>query len=339
MRVALRLCQKKFLVITWLLILSGLKSLAQAPVISYPTPQAFPLYKTITPLPPQTGGGPVPANAYGLVTTFAGGRAPVTFDATGTGAGFNLPSGIAFAPNGTIYVSDFGSGAIRKITPAAVVTTINNVSNPAGLTLDSQGNLFITDFQDNYVYKITPGGVKSIYAGNGTPGAVNGAAAASSFNSPGGIVADGSGNIFVADQQNNMIREITSSGTVKTFAGTGSPGANNGASATASFNNPDGLTFDSQGNMYIADTKNSLIRKITPAGAVSTFAGSGTPGNGDGQGIQASFNYPTGITSDALGNLYAADYNNNLVRKITPGGAVTTLAGNGTPGQNNAIGK
>jgi gliding motility-associated-like protein len=336
-----RFLQIRSLYITALLFLSGsfIRAFAQAPNISYPTPQNFPVNKTITPITPQNKGGMVPANAYGQVTTFAGGRAPVTFDGTGTNAGFNLPSGIAVDAAGTVYVSDFGSGAIRKITPAAVVTTINNVSSPAGLTLDMQNNLFITDFQGNYVYKISAGGTNSIYAGDGTSGAVNGSAAASSFNNPGGIIVDVSGNVFVADQQNNMIRQITPAGIVRTYAGSGSAGVNNGVGTGASFNNPDGLALDGQGNLYVADTKNNLIRIIGPGEVVTTLAGSGVPGQADGTGASASFNYPTSLAFDALANLYVADYKNNLIRKLTLSGVVTTLAGDGTAGQTNAVGK
>lgn len=330
---------KAFLSVLILVILNGFNNVfAQAPNISYPTPQNYVLHIPITPLVPKNKGGSVPVTVYGQVGTFAGGRAPVTFDGTGTGAGFNFPSGAATDGAGNVYISDYGSGAIRKITSGAVVTTIANVSTPSGIAVDNQGNIFVTDFQNNYIYKINTNGTKSIYAGNGSAGSANGMATAASFNNPGGIAIDALGNLFLADQQNNKIREITPAGVVTTFAGNGNAGANDGIGLAASFNNPDGLVVDKQGNVYVADTKNNLIRKITPAGVVTTFAGSGSPGNTDGTGIAASFNYPTSVAIDASGNLYVADYKNNLIRKITPNGVVTTLAGTGSAGNINGVG-
>jgi len=311
---------------------------AQAPNITYASPQNYTVNTTISPLQPSNSGGAVPATVYGQVSTFAGGRAPVTYDGTGTNAGFNLPSGAATDGAGNVYISDFGSGAIRKITPAAVVTTIANVATPSGLILDNQGNIFVTNFQDNQIYKISTNGAISVFAGNGLPGSTDGIAAAASFNGPGGIVIDALGNLFLADQQNNKIREISPAGVVTTFAGNGTAGANDGIGPAASFNNPDGIAVDKQGNVYVADTKNNLIRKISPTGNVITFAGNGSPGITDGTGISASFNYPTSIAIDASGNLYVTDYKNNLIRKITTAGVVTSLAGNGTTGNVNGLG-
>jgi len=311
---------------------------AQAPNITYASPQNYTLNTAISPLQPSNSGGAVPATVYGQVSTFAGGRAPVTFDGTGTNAGFNLPSGAATDGAGNVYISDFGSGTIRKITPAAVVTTIANVATPSGLVIDSQGDIFVTDFQDDYIYKISASGTTSVFAGNGSPGSTDGAAAAASFNGPGGIAIDVLGNLFLADQQNNKMREISPAGVVTTIAGSGAVGAIDGTGQAASFNNPDGIAVDKQGNIYVADTKNNLIRKISSAGTVITFAGNGSPGMTDGNGISASFNYPTSIAIDASGNLYVTDYKNNLIRKITAAGIVTTIAGNGTAGNVNGLG-
>jgi streptogramin lyase len=155
---------------------------------------------------------------------------------------------------------------------------------------------------------------------------------AASFSMMGGVAVDSSGNVYVADTLNFLIRKITPAGDVTTFAGSGVSGSGNGTGAIASFNMPTGIAVDSSGNVYVADMGNNLIRKITPAGDVSTFAGgggSGDEGSGadDGIGIAASFNMPTGIAVDSSGNVYVADFNNNLIRKITPAGDVTKLAG------------
>lgn len=309
------------------------------PNIKYQSPQVCITNTVITSLAPVNTGGAVPAAIYGEVSTFAGGRAPVTYDSQGTDAGFNLPSGIGADAVGNIYVSDFGSGAIRKISPAANVNTIANTNSPSGLALDNQGNIYVTDFYINKILKITPTGVSSVFAGSGAIGSTDGTGNAASFNAPGGIAIDVSGNIYVADQQNNSIRMISSAGVVKTIAGTGAAGANNATTGlAATFNNPDGLAIDKQGNIYVADTKNNMIRKIATDGSVTTFAGSGANGKSDGLKTAASFNYPTGLAIDALGNLFVADYKNHAIRKITPDGQVTTVAGDGSAGSANGIG-
>ncbi|GAA3981663.1 gliding motility-associated C-terminal domain-containing protein [Mucilaginibacter dorajii] len=308
------------------------------PVVNYQTPKTYSINVGITPLAPANTGGPVPANIYGEVSTLAGGRAPVTYDSFGTDAGFNLPSGVGTATDGTIYVSDYGSGAIRKVTPAGAVTTINNISAPASLTLDNQNNIYISDFQSNNIFKISAAGVKTVFAGNNAAGYLDGTGSGASFNSPGGVTTDALGNIYVADQQNNRIRKITPGGLVITVAGNGSAGAVNDIGLAASFNNPDGVAVDKQGNIFVADTKNNLIREITPTGAVTTFAGSGAAGYADGTGTAAAFNYPTSLAFDASGNLFVADYKNDLIRKISPAGLVTTIAGTGSGGAVNGVG-
>jgi len=327
-------------VLFFLLFAKGLYSNAQAPNIKYTTPQVYTISTTISPLQPTNTGGAVPAAIYGQVSTFAGGRAPVTYDSQGTDAGFNFPSGITTS-GANIYVSDYGSGAIRKITPDATVTTIagnNNNSEPSGIVADSHGNLFITNFDANTILKTTiNGGAISVFAGNGSPGNANGTGTNASFNAPGGIAIDASDNLYVADQQGSLIRKISPAGLVTTFAGSGDIGAYNGPNLLSSFRNPDGLAIDKAGNLYVADTKNDLIRKIS-AGSVTTFAGNGTAGNQDGIGTAASFNYPTSITIDASGNLYVADYKSNLIRRITPSGVVSTVAGSGSAGSANGIG-
>jgi len=309
------------------------------PSIKYQSPQVYSINTAITELTPTNTGGAVPAAGYGQVSTFAGGRAPVTYDSKGTDAGFDLPSGIGTDNAGNVYVTDFGSGAVRKISPAADVHTITHTGSPSGLAVDNQGYIYVSDFNSNNILKITPTGVWSVFAGNGRAGKVDGKGNAASFNAPGGMTADAGNNIYVADQQNNSIRRISSDGTVKTIAGSGAAGAINAPTGlAATFNNPDGIAVDGRGNIYVADTKNNLIRKIDVTGVVTTFAGSGAPGKKDGLTNAATFNYPTGLTLDASGNLFVADYKNHAIRKITPEGQVTTIAGNGTAGNNNGDG-
>ena len=172
----------------------------------------------------------------------------------------------------------------------------------------------------------------SDYAGMLSQGSAQGTGTAASFNNPNAIAADTAGNIYVADSGNNAIRQIAPGGIVSTLAGTaGTAGSANGTGAAALFNNPSGVATDSSGNVYVADTNNQTIRKVTPAGVVSTVAGSpGVLGSTDATGSAASFRYPNGLASDSSGNLYVADTGNNTIRKITPAGVVSTLAG--TPG-------
>src|SRR5581483_3756165 len=223
----------------------------------------------------------------GTVSTFAGTGVPGSADGTDT-ATFNSPLGIAVDKAGNVYVADYGNDLIRKITPAGMVSTI------AGKA--------------------------------GVPGAKDGLDTAARFDLPESLAVDGSGNIYVADNGNNLIRKIRPDGTVSTLAGNGSAGKADGNSTQASFNSPFGIAIDGSGNIYIADSGNNEIRKMTPSGAVSTFAGNGTKGAKDAMGLAATFNTPSGVAIDAAGNVYVADENNNLIRKITSAGAVSTFA-------------
>ena len=167
----------------------------------------------------------------------------------------------------------------------------------------------------------------STFAGNGDMGAANGFGNVASFSVPLAVAADAAGNVYVADLGNNLIRKINVNGLVSTLAGSGAVGAANGPGIDASFSAPNGVAVDAAGNVYVADYGNNLIRKITPDGGVTTLAGSGAPGFANGTGTAASFYGPVGVAADPAGNVYVADYGNNLIRKITPNRVVTTFAG------------
>ncbi len=167
----------------------------------------------------------------------------------------------------------------------------------------------------------------STFAGNGDMGSANGFGNVASFSVPLAVAADAAGNVYIADLGNNLIRKINVNGIVSTLAGTGAAGAANGPGIDASFSAPNGVAVDAAGNVYVADYGNNLIRKITPDGGVTTLAGSGAPGAANGTGTAASFFGPVGIAADPAGNVYVADYGNNLIRKITPDKVVTTFAG------------
>ena len=156
------------------------------------------------------------------------------------------------------------------------------------------------------------------------------------------MAVDGNGNVYVADYNNNLIRKITSAGVVTTLAGGGSPGGTaaghaDGTGTSATFSAPYGVAVDANGTVYVADSTNNLIREVTSAGVVTTLAGGGSPGgtaagHADGTGTTATFNVPRNLAIGGSGNLYVTDFGNNLVRMVTPGGVVTTLAGGGSPG-------
>jgi sugar lactone lactonase YvrE len=203
--------------------------------------------------------------------------------------------------------------------------TAAQFKKPKDLVLDAAGNLFVTDADNFLIRKITPAGVVSTFAGS-TQGSADGTGSAAQFSYTAGIAIDGSGNLYVADENNQRIRKITSAGAVTTLAGSSTGGSADGTGAAAQFNYPTGVAVDGSGNVYVADKDNHRIRKITPNGVVTTFAGSGE-GSTDGTGTAASFKKPKDLVLDAAGNLFVTDADNFLIRKITPAGVVTTFAG------------
>ena len=208
--------------------------------------------------------------------------------------------------------------------------SIARFNDPSDVAADGAGNVFVADTNNHTIRKITSTGVVTTLAGlAGNSGSADGTGSAARFNLPAGLTVDGSGNIYVADTYNHTIRKIAAGGVVSTVAGlAGTSGSADGFSGNARFNYPSAVTVDSTGNLYVADTNNFTIRKITPAGVVSTLAGlAGTSGISNGTGSDARFSSPEGVTVDGSGNLYVADTNNHTIRKITPAGAVTTLAG------------
>jgi len=289
-----------------------------------------------------------PGRAESLtITTLAGpAESAGAIDGTGSAARFNDPFGVAVDGSGNVYVADYLNNAIRKVTPAGVVSTLAGLAgtqgsadgtgsaarfdHPYGVAVDASGNVYVADNWNNTIRKITPAGVVRTLAGlGGAQGSVDGTGSAARFNSPSGVAVDGSGNVYVADRENNTIRKITAAGLVSTLAGlAGSPGSADGTGSDARFCYPWGVTVDGSGNVYVGEYGNSIVRKITPAGVVSTLAGSaGIYAWADGTGSAALFDCPLGVAVDGSGNVYAADSNNNVIRKITPAGVVSTLAG------------
>jgi len=203
-------------------------------------------------------------------------------------------------------------------------------SDPTGLTLDTAGNLYICDNQNHAIRKLSTNGIVSTFAGQrGHSGSSDATGTNALFSNPSGIALGLNGLFYVTDTGNNTIRCITTNGVTTTLAGTaGQSGATNATGKLARFNSPLGIAVDASGIIYVADTGNHLIRKITPAGAVTTLAGSpGVWGTNDGTGSATLFNGPVGIAIDGKTNLFVSDANNHTIRKITPAGVVTTWAG------------
>lgn len=272
------------------------------------------------------------------VSTLAGSGVQGIADGTGTNAQFKFPRGVAVDASGNVYVGDDGpyNIKIRKITPSGVVTTLagstQGYADGTGtaakfydiqaLAVDASGNIIVAD--NSKIRKITPSGVVTTLAGS-TSGYVDGIGTSAKFSNPFGIAVDVSGNIYVADMSNNRIRKITPSGVVTTLAGS-TQGSIDGIGTAAQFFQPYGVAVDTSGNVYVTDTYNDKIRKITPSGVVTTLAGS-TQGSVDGTGTNARFYRPWGIAVDSSGNVYVGDYGNWKIRKITPLAVVTTFAG------------
>lgn len=279
-------------------------------------------------------------------------------DGTGTDASFSSPRNMVLDGSGNLYVADSANHAIRKITPAGVVTTFvgdpddedrdddeggGKFARPSGMALDGSGNLYVSDTTANNIRKIVLSTLaSSTLAGpakatvpfiEDTAGFIDDTGTAARFSSPSGLACDGSTYLYVADAGNHAIRRVAvSNGDTVVIAG-GSQGTTDGMGPGASFNQPSGVVHDGAGNLYVADSGNHRIRKVNLSTFdVTTFAGS-TQGSADGTGTSAQFNDPRGLALDASGNLYVSEYSSHTLRMITPAGVVTTLAGTaGTSG-------
>jgi sugar lactone lactonase YvrE len=197
---------------------------------------------------------------------------------------------------------------------------------PEGIAVDNQYNVYVGD--SNFIRKIGPDGFVSTLAGSSIAGYLDGRGDTARFSSYLGIAVDQQGNVFIADRNNECIRKVTSDGMVSTFAGSTTQGYLDSVGTNAKFWEPWDVAIDLQRNLYVTDRSNQRIRKITPSGFVSTLAGDGNWGYLDGQGLTAKFFNPYGIAVDGQGNVYVADNWNRRIRKISPTGAVTTVAGN-----------
>jgi len=308
--------------------------------------------------------------SFGLVTvcgqtlpihTLAGNGSIGATNGFGSNARFSHLGGIASDGAGNIYVADTENSTIRKITSDGYVSTLTgapgsfgsndgSIANarfygPQAVAADNVGQVFVADSANNTIRKITTSGTVITLAGvAGNTNSLDGTGANAAFNHPEGLALDAGGNLYVADSWNHTIRKLTPAGVVTTLAGlAGEFGAADGTNSKARLNRPGGIAVDSATNIYVADTFNYTIRKITPAGNVTTIAGlAGLWGSADETNSAARFYFPNGIAVAADGTIYVSDSGNQTIRKIVVSGTnwvVSTVAGlNGLAGSTNGSG-
>jgi sugar lactone lactonase YvrE len=313
-----------------------------------------PSHPTISAISPDSG-------AYNTVVTITGrafnanaaedsvkfnGTAAVIQSATDTTLVVKVTQGSGTGPVTIIVHGDTAIGPVFNYQSIITVSTFAGgtpgsangmgaqaqFSEPAGVAVDGQGNVYVADYLNYSIREINPSGLVSTIAGNGKSGFVDGSGTTAEFSGAMAVAVDAQENIYVVDGYNQRVRKITPAGIVSTLAGNGTAGYVDGPGNLAEFNYPSGIAVDAAGNVYIGDTQNERVRKITPSGTVSTLAGNGTIGITDGVVGTAEFDSPTGLVLDAAGNVYVADYEYPGIRKISPSGTVSTLAGNGMYG-------
>ncbi|WP_185731349.1 NHL domain-containing protein [Larkinella rosea] len=289
------------------------------------------------------------------ITTIAGSGSATYGGDNGpaTSAKLNFPYAVALDAQGNLYIVDCSNHRVRKVSTSGTITTIagrgtlgyggdgGQATNaylfyPTGVALDAAGNVYIADQRNNRIRKVALNGIITTVAGKGdnTYSGDGGQATQANISRPSNLIVDAEGSLIIADQYTQRIRKVTTDGIINTIAGsTVTPGfgGDNGSATSAKLNFPAGVAQDASGNLYIADQQNHRIRKVSADGVITTVAGNGTGGYGGdgGPATSAKLWLPNDVTVDAQGNLYIADYDNNRIRKVSPDGIITTVAGNG----------
>jgi streptogramin lyase len=282
------------------------------------------------------------ASSGGTITTIAGTGVQGFSGDGGPAVAAQLRStyGVAVDRHGNVYIADYESYRVRRVSPGGTITTFAGtgaggfsgdggpatsarLNAPIAIAMDGQGNLYIADFNNARVRKVSPGGTITTFAGTGVPGfsGDGGSATSARLYAPHGVAVDGQGNVYIADSYNQRVRKVNPAGTITTIAGGGTSLGDGGSATSARLTNPRGVGADAQGNVYVLDESNR-VRKVTPAGTITTIAGGG------GSEVRT----PYGVAVDGQGNVYIADFYDHRVRKVSPGGTITTLAGTGAGG-------
>jgi hypothetical protein len=277
----------------------------------------------------------------GIITTVAGGGSGGDGGAATSASLSQIYGDVAVDTSGNLFIPDSLNGLIRKVSADGIIATVAgggsggdggpatnaSLSFVSSVAVDIAGNLFIADHGNNRVRKVSTSGIITTVAGNGTSGYLGDGGAATNANlSPTGIAVDAFGNLLIADQDNSRVRKVSTNGIISLIAG-GGGGGDGGAAANASLSHPFDVKIDSHGNLFIADTVNQRIRKVSTNGIITTVAGGGGGGDG-GAATNASLNYPSGVAVDNAGNIFIADTDNHCVRKVDTNGIITTVAGN-----------
>jgi DNA-binding beta-propeller fold protein YncE len=279
-----------------------------------------------------------------------GTSAAATAPGPATSSSFLDAEGVAVDHAGDVYFASSDDYRVFKVTPGGQLTvaagtgaggaatpgpaTSSRLEFPNGVALDSSGNLYIADSLNNQVYEVTPSGTLSVVAGTGTAGVPTpGPATSSKLNNPSGVATDSAGNLYIAEYQGNRVDKINSSGTLSVIAGTGVAGTPTpGPAASSKLHGPDSVAVDSSGNLYIADETNSMVEKVTPAGTLSIFAGTGVQGTSTaGAATSSELNLPEGIATTSSGDVYITDNGSSLVVDVNAG-QLSIVAGTGVAG-------
>jgi len=293
-------------------------------------------------------------NTNGVITTVVG-NGTQGFSGNGieaTSTGLSNPDSVAANTTGDLFIADSGNNVIREVGTNGIVTTVAGngtigyagdggtatdaeLSYPVGVVVDARGDLFIVDANNSVIREVGTNGIITTVAGNGTIGYAGdgGAATNAQLNYPNGVAVDARGDLFIADANNSVIREVNSNGIITTVAGNGIGGysGDDGAATNAQLSYPHSVAMDASGNLFIADTFNSVIREVNSNGIITTVAGNGDWGFA-GAATNAQLSYPNGVAVDTAGNLFITDNGNNVIREIETNGIITTVAGNGTNG-------
>jgi len=293
-----------------------------------------------------------------VITTIAGNGDPGYSGNGGpsTAALLYNPASVGTDAMGNIYIADYANHVVRKIDTSGIISafagngtagyggdngpaTAAMLIGPTGIAVDTSGNVFIADANSSVIRKVSKAGIITTYAGTGFGGysGDNGPATAAQIRFAYGVAADTSGNVYIADYGNSVIRKINAAGTISTYAGTGEVAgySGDGSAATAALlNSPTDVIADNNGNLFIADNGNHVVRKINALGTITTYAGNGVSGySGNGTpATSAELSNPYGVAVDTAGNVYVADQNNNLIRKINTSGIISNFAGTGSFG-------